>query len=236
MEQDSFLRFEDTFRRLASALAVPLPDSCLPQFYEYLCALKTWNQAINLTSLADEDEIIAKHFIDSLAGIKVIDKYGERYVLDIGAGAGFPGLPLKLILPDLALELLEPNEKKGSFLRYVVGSLGLRRVTVVSAKLEPYASRVNRPLFDYIVVRALKVDKDGQSLASLLKPSGKVILYRAEPVPRDFAFSGLALAQEVEYELPSNYGHRVLSIFSRASSETNVPRGTAESTNSVLGG
>lgn len=236
MEQDSFLRFEAAFRRLAATLALPIPDSCVPQFYQYLCALKKWNEAINLTSLSDDEEMIAKHFIDSVAGIKAIDKADEINVLDVGAGAGFPGLPLKLVLPDLALELLEPNQKKGAFLRYVAGSLGLQRVTVVSAKLEPYATRVNHPLFDYVVVRALKVDKSGQVLASLLKPAGKVLLYRAEPVSRDLELSGLALAQEVEYELPSNYGHRVISVFSKVPSEGDVPRGTSESRPSVLRG
>jgi len=208
----------------------------VPQFYHYLCALKKWNEAINLTSLSDDEEIIAKHFIDSVVGIKAIDKADEISILDVGAGAGFPGLPLKLVLPDLALELLEPSQKKSAFLRYVAGSLGLQRVTVVSAKLEPYATGVNRPLFDYIVVRALKVDKNGQVMASLLKPAGKVLLYRAEPFPRDFDLSGLALAQEVEYELPSNYGHRVLSIFSRVANGGDVPRGTSQSRPSVLGG
>jgi hypothetical protein len=63
------------------------------------------------------------------------------------------------------------------------------------------------------VVRALKVDENGQLLAGLLQPGGKVILYRAEPVPRSFRLTGLALVDEVEYELPSGYGHRVLSVF-----------------------
>lgn len=214
MEHDA-LQFADSFLRLADELAIPIPQSCLPSFFNYLCELKKWNQAINLTSIDDPDEILVKHFIDSIAGTKVIDNYDKNELLDVGAGAGFPGLPLKFLLPDLVVELLEPSEKKGSFLRYLVGSLGLKDVTVAAAKLQQYASRANRRTFNYIVVRAFKVDECGRLLADLLKPKGKVILYRAEPVPKGFELASLALVQEVEYELPSDYGHRVLSVFSK---------------------
>lgn len=212
VEHDA-LRFEECFRRFASELAIPIPDSCLPLFFQYFCALKNWNRAINLTSIDNDLEILVKHFLDSMAGIKVIDTTMKIELLDVGAGAGFPGLPLKLILSDSVLELLEPSEKKGSFLRYVVGSLGLQHVTIATTKLEQYVARANRRTFDYIVVRALRVDENGPLLAGLLQPGGKVILYRAEPVPRSFRLTGLALVDEVEYELPSGYGHRVLSVF-----------------------
>lgn len=214
MEHDAF-QFEESFRRFASDLAIPFPDSCLPLFLNYFCELKKWNRAINLTSIDDDLEILVKHFIDSIAGMKVIDSMKKSEIFDVGAGAGFPGLPLKLVAPDLVVELLEPSEKKGAFLRYVVGSLGLQQVTIAATKLEPYAARANRRTFDYIVVRAFKVDERGQLLSELLKPGGKVILYRAEPVPAGLSLAGLALAEEVEYELPSRYGHRVLSVFSK---------------------
>lgn len=213
-EQD-IVEFEASFRKLALELSIPVPDSCLPLFFRYLCELKKWNKAINLTSIHDDEEILAKHFVDSIACLKVIEKEGQCDVFDVGSGAGFPGLPLKLMCPDLGLELLEPSEKKGAFLRYMVGSLGLQGVTVSTSKLQQYASRVSRRAFNYIVVRAFKVDESGQLLADLLKPGGKVILYRAEPVPKGFVLAGLALAEEVEYELPSDYGHRVLSVFSK---------------------
>ena len=214
MEQDAS-QFEGAFRKLAAELDIPLNDACLPLFFSYHCELKKWNKAINLTAIYDDEEILVKHFIDSLHGIKVIDNAEKSDLLDVGAGAGFPGLPLKFVLPQLELELLEPSEKKGAFLRYVVGSLGLQHVTVVPAKLEQYVQRPNRRTFDYIVVRAFKVDESGPLLADLLKPGGKVILYRAVRIPMGFALAGLALVEEVEYELPSGYGHRVLSVFSK---------------------
>lgn len=216
MERDE-RQFEKSLQSLAADLSISIPDLSIHYFFRYLGELKKWNRAINLTAIDDDREILVKHFIDSIAGLKVIDINSEIELLDIGAGAGFPALPLKFVRPELSVELLEPSEKKGAFLRYVVGSLGLQGVTVATAKLEDYAGRENvQGRFDYIVVRAFKVDTFGLELSTLLKPDGKLVLYRAEKVPGSFELAGLALSKEVEYELPAKYGHRVLSVYSKA--------------------
>ena len=216
MEQDE-IQFAKSLQSLAADLSSSIPDFSIPYFFRYLGELKKWNKAINLTAIDDDREILAKHFIDSIAGLKVIDINREICLLDVGAGAGFPALPLKFVRPQLSVELLEPSEKKGAFLRYVVGSLGLQNVTVTTAKLEDYAGRGNaQGRFDYIVVRAFKVDQFGMALSTLLKQDGKLVLYRAEKVPRSFELVDLALIKEVEYELPAKYGHRVLSVYSKA--------------------
>ncbi|MCS6289678.1 MAG: 16S rRNA (guanine(527)-N(7))-methyltransferase RsmG [Nitrospira sp.] len=216
MEQHE-IQFAKSIQSLAEDLSISIPDLSLPYFFRYLGELKKWNKVINLTAIDDDREILAKHFIDSIAGLKVIDINDGTELLDVGAGAGFPALPLKFVRPELLVELLEPSEKKGAFLRYVVGSLGLVGVTVATAKLEDYASRENvHGRFDYIVVRAFKVDECGLALSTLLRPEGRLVLYRAEKVPGSFELSGLALIKEVEYELPAKYGHRVLSVFSKS--------------------
>ena len=216
VEQDE-IQFAKSLQSLAADLSSSIPDFSIPYFFRYLGELKKWNKAINLTAIDDDREILAKHFIDSIAGLKVIDINHETELLDVGAGAGFPALPLKFVRPELLVELLEPSEKKGAFLRYVVGSLGLQNVTVTTAKLEDYAGRGNaQGRFDYIVVRAFKVDQFGMALSTLLKQDGKLVLYRAEKVPRSFELVDLALIKEVEYELPAKYGHRVLSVYSKA--------------------
>jgi len=216
VEQDE-IQFAKSLQSLAADLSSSIPDFSIPYFFRYLGELKKWNKAINLTAIDDDREILVKHFIDSICGLKVIDINREICLLDVGAGAGFPALPLKFVRPQLSVELLEPSEKKGAFLRYVVGSLGLQNVTVTTAKLEDYAGRGNaQGRFDYIVVRAFKVDQFGMALSTLLKQDGKLVLYRAEKVPRSFELVDLALIQEVEYELPAKYGHRVLSVYSKA--------------------
>lgn len=207
---------EELLVQSASDLSISIPHTAIPLFMRYLAELNKWNQVINLTALQDAKEVIIKHFVDSLSGIKVIDIEQESEILDVGAGAGFPAIPLKIAWPHLSIELLEPNEKKGSFLRFVIGALDIRQARVATMKLENYAGRsgVER-LFDYIVVRAFKVDALGAMLESLLKDGGKVVLFRAAKVERNFKLDSLALIQEVEYELPSGYGHRTLSVFSR---------------------
>ncbi len=214
MEQND-LPIAELIKKSAGELALSIPDDAIPYFCTYLNELKKWNKAINLTAILDDQEVVVKHFSDSLAGLKVIDITDQTELLDVGAGAGFPSIPMKFVRPELSIEMLEPNEKKGSFLRYLIGSLGLRRATVATAKLENYVSRENnRRLFDYIVVRAFRVDTLGLALGRMLKVGGKLVLFRAAKVDRHFKLETLSLDQEVEYELPSGYGHRTLSVFS----------------------
>lgn len=207
---------EELLKKSTSELSISIPGSAVPLFFRYLNELKQWNQAIKLTAIDNDREVVVKHFVDSLAGLKVIEMTSETALLDVGAGAGFPALPLKFVRPDLRVEMLDPSEKKGAFLRYVVGALGLQQTTVATSKLEDYVKRRgSQRLYDYIVVRAFRVERFGLALGSLLKDAGKVVLYRAAKVGNDFRLDGLALVREVEYELPAGYGHRVLSVFSK---------------------
>ncbi|MCK6493923.1 MAG: 16S rRNA (guanine(527)-N(7))-methyltransferase RsmG [Nitrospira sp.] len=208
-------RLRQHLKRFSDELFLPIPESSFDLFERYYHALREWNRAINLTAIESEEEVAAKHFVDSVAGMKVIENAGLKCVLDVGSGAGFPALPLKFALPQLVVELLEPSEKRSAFLRYVIGLLGLSSVRVCSFKLDEYANRQPQRKFDYIVVRALRVDDAGNALSSLLRDGGKVILYRSSKVEADFRLNDLALDSEVEYELPAGYGHRVLSIFAR---------------------
>jgi 16S rRNA (guanine527-N7)-methyltransferase len=215
VEQDP-IQVPELLKKSAGEAYISLPDCSIPHFCTYLNELKKWNKVINLTAIDGDREIVVKHFIDSLAGLKVIGISNESELLDVGAGAGFPSIPIKLVRPELSIELLEPSEKKGSFLRYVIGSLGIRGASVATIKLENYVKReANRKRFDYIVVRAFRVDALGIELGSLLKDDGKLVLFRAAKVEPGFRLDSLALSREVEYELPSGYGHRALSVFSR---------------------
>ncbi|WHZ23583.1 MAG: 16S rRNA (guanine(527)-N(7))-methyltransferase [Nitrospira sp.] len=207
---------EKFLKKSVSELSISIPGSAIPLFFRYLDELKQWNQAINLTAIDDDREVVVKHFVDSLAGLKVIEVTAGTTLLDVGAGAGFPALPLKIVRSDLLVEMLDPSEKKGAFLRYVVEALDLQQATVVTSKLEDYVKgRGSQRRYDYIVVRAFRVERFGFALGSLLKDTGKVVLYRSATVGSDFRLDGLALVREVEYELPSGYGHRVLSVFSK---------------------
>jgi 16S rRNA (guanine527-N7)-methyltransferase len=136
-----------------------------------LAELDRWNRRINLTAIRDRDEMVAGHVLDSLAVRPYLQ--GPR-VLDIGTGAGFPGLPLAIVEPDLQFVLLDSNGKKLSFVRHMIGELGLSNVQAVKARAEDYQPDAR---FDTVIARALAsmprlvglsshlVGEDGQLLA-----------------------------------------------------------------------
>ncbi len=127
--------------RGASELALSLDAAQLAQFQTYYRELADWNSRMNLTSVIDYEEVQVKHFLDSLT---VVPALGEPLppnarVVDVGAGAGFPGLPLKLVFPGISLALAESTGKKAVFLRHVVETLGLDGVEVYTGRAEELA-------------------------------------------------------------------------------------------------
>jgi 16S rRNA (guanine527-N7)-methyltransferase len=122
-------------------------------FEIYLRELIAWNKKFNLTSLTDPEAIRQKHFTDSLFLLQAVPLSGQM-VVDIGAGAGFPGLPLKLVCPEIKLTLVEATRKKADFLAHLIKILGLKEARVVWARAEEFALN-NREAFDIAVARAV---------------------------------------------------------------------------------
>ncbi len=126
------------------------------KFMLYLSELKKWNRAYNLTAIREDRQIIIKHFLDSALYLKAVEGRGAN-IADVGSGAGFPGVVLKLLHPDLSVTLIEPSWKRAAFLRHIAGRLGLApRLTVFEGKaeeLEPGKSKDKA--FDIAVTRAL---------------------------------------------------------------------------------
>jgi 16S rRNA (guanine527-N7)-methyltransferase len=216
--------------RWSAALGVHLDGSHLEQFALYLREFLNWNRKINLSGLSDQQDIILKHFIDSLACSKAIDARqpdsSPSSLLDIGSGAGFPGIPLKLIYPDLEVTLLEPNLKKTAFLHHIIGTLRLSHISVASMRLEDYARQATRPQFTYAITRAVNLLPLMNCVTPLLDHGGRLILCRATPLEREEkeGVGNLVLEREIEYELPQRAGTRVLSVLKPKAHR--VPRGT----------
>lgn len=106
-------------------------------FELYYRQLIAWNESVNLTSITDYEEVQVKHFLDSLSCLQVLTPFApQTRCIDIGAGAGFPGLPLKIVRPQMRLTLLEATGKKVLFLEHIVGELGLREVEIVKGRAE----------------------------------------------------------------------------------------------------
>jgi 16S rRNA (guanine527-N7)-methyltransferase len=214
----------------SAKLGLTFTEHQLTQFSLYHQHLTAWNEKINLTAITDAKEIAIKHILDSLAGSKVLRPgIPQASLLDIGSGAGFPGLPLKILYPDLGVTLLEPNQKKTAFLRHIIGLLNLRNTQVISSTVESFSRQVEQQTkFLYVVTRALNVISNLSRLRPLVADNGMVILYRSQTVHSEiqgWMKEDFALREEISYDLPYGAGKRILSIF--APRQAYVPRGTA---------
>lgn len=118
-------------------LKLSLPNYQLDQLLDYVQLIQTWNKAYNLVGTSDSNELIQKHILDSLAIVPHITK---SPVLDVGSGAGLPGIPLAIALPDISFTLLDSNGKKARFMRQVVIQLKLDNVDIVQTRVEQYKS------------------------------------------------------------------------------------------------
>jgi 16S rRNA (guanine527-N7)-methyltransferase len=197
----------------SSTFGIELNDQQASACDIYCTELLRWNEKVNLTSIKDKREIAIKHFVDSFACVRALKQTDEARLLDVGSGAGFPGLPLKILRSDLTVTLLEPNGKKTAFLRHVIGTLNLTKIFVVSKTLNEFsAATKGSERFTYIVTRAVAAEEILPLLASLLAPGGRVILCRTKPFDMNAAPHGLTLSSEIAYDLPSGYGHRIMSI------------------------
>ena len=148
----------------SQAVSIHITSHQSDQFVQYARALQEWNKTINLTSVDDRREVVVKHFIDSIAPLQFGLLTGQESLLDIGTGAGFPSVPLKIMRPGLRPVLLEPNSKKASFLLYLVGTLELKNVQVISQTLEQFGGTGGNR-FDHVLVRALSQDTWGNRIA-----------------------------------------------------------------------
>ncbi|MCI0844821.1 MAG: 16S rRNA (guanine(527)-N(7))-methyltransferase RsmG [Chloroflexi bacterium] len=142
----------------AAQLGVALSEEQLDQFETYYRELADWNQRVNLTSIIEYEDVQVKHFLDSLTVCLTAREYlaGPVRVMDVGAGAGLPGLALKLAFPDLKIALVESAKKKAAFLHHIVETLGLEDVSVYTGRAEDLAREKDlRDAFDLVAVRAL---------------------------------------------------------------------------------
>jgi len=203
--------------RWSLKFGVQLSLEQLDIFQTYLRELIAWNSKINLTSISQPQEIIVKHFVDSIACSKsMVGLQKNSALLDIGSGAGFPGLPLKMIFPELTVTLLEPTSKKVAFLRHMIGTLKLRSITAIPKTLQAFATDcTHHETFAYIISRALNMNPIIDLCVPLLTVKGKLILCRSRPFSGNENSGRFEVENELSYDLPRGYGYRVLTILKR---------------------
>lgn len=141
---------QELLKKGLSELGINISADIVNKFLHYLSELIKWNRAYNLTAVTNESDIIIKHFFDSLLFLKAFPE-GDGNICDIGSGAGFPGVPIAIVKPDVLVTLIEPSRKKCAFLKNVKRVLSLEKVQVVESRVES----VREAAFDIATTRAL---------------------------------------------------------------------------------
>lgn len=177
------------------AVGLALSPVQVDQFLTYLELLLKWNRKMNLTALRAPEEIISRHFLDSLLLIPYLPEKGR--LLDIGSGAGFPGLPLKIARPGLSVDLAEATDKKVSFLKEVIRCLGLQGIRVLPFFLgrEPLPGPLSEP-WEIFLSRGVKTETVVRALSSTWGPAQRLLLVKGP--------DGLEEMQRLETVLEKN--------------------------------
>lgn len=171
---------ETILRQGLAALAIDLDDRAIALLCRYFTELDKWSKKMNLVARGDDRTILETHFLDSLTLLPLLrDTTGEKKLLDIGSGAGFPGLVLKCVLPELAVTLAEPRQKRVSFLKHVIRTLKLEGIEVLPERIEPdVATRKQYPL---ITSRAFADIPNFLAASEPLSPPGGLVLCMKGP-------------------------------------------------------
>ncbi len=159
---------EDRFYKELELLGISLSDIQKKQFEDYYKLLVEWNQKMNLTGITEKEQVYLKHFYDSATLVKVIDLNKEDTLCDIGTGAGFPGVVLKILFPNLKVTLVDALNKRILFLNHVIEILKLKNIETVHARAEEYAKE-HREKFDVVTSRAVS------SLSTLIEYSVPIV-------------------------------------------------------------
>ena len=207
---DQFLEF---FIEGAKNLGFSIQEGILEKFHLYYKELCFWNLSVNLTGLKTDKEKAVLLFADSLAGFLALPASQAVSILDIGTGAGFPGIPLKLAFPNLNVTLMEPHGNKTAFLHTVIGKLELANVLVIQKRLEDYNAFVKEEhKWDVAISKGVSLEHILPYVKNILKKDGKLVVFRASNIDNNLELQGMAIDREIPYELPYGLGKRLLFV------------------------
>ena len=183
------------FQKQLKELEIDLSEKQLQQLSEYYELLIRWNKVMNLTGLTEYGDVYEKHFLDSLSLVKVIDLQKTERVIDIGTGAGFPGIPIKIAFPHLQITLLDSLKKRIGFLNEVVEKLGLEEVETIHGRAEDFArDKQYREVYDLGVSRAVAdLSVLSEYCLPYVKTGGSFIAYKSDTAEEEIKKSEPAI-------------------------------------------
>lgn len=202
-----------------AALDQELPPTALAALLAFRDELLRWNARVNLTAVTEMDEVLEKHFLDSLAILPEVR--GAATLLDVGAGGGFPGIPLKIALPPLSVTLVDSAGKKVAFMKSAIARLGLKGARAVHAHVGGAPQREGLEPADLVVSRAF-MDPEGWIAlgAKYVAPGGRVVAMMGRPVvegalEQAAGAAGLRLHSLRMYRLPWSQSERSVATFTQ---------------------
>ena len=224
---------EEFYVHLAD-LGFPLTDRQKEQFERYFELLVEWNEKINLTAITDKDEVYLKHFYDSIAPILqgLIENQPIR-LLDIGAGAGFPSLPMKILFPELDVTIIDSLNKRINFLHLLAEDLGLSGVHFYHGRAEDFAQDKSfRAQFDLVTARAVaRMQVLSELTIPYLKVGGRLLALKASNAPEELEEAKNALnllfskvENNLQYELPNGDPRYITVVEKKKETPNKYPR------------
>lgn len=208
-----------------STHGIKLSDKQQQQFQTYYQMLVEWNEKMNLTSITEEHEVYLKHFYDSIAASFYTDLTKELTICDIGAGAGFPSIPLKIIFPNLKVTIVDSLNKRIHFLNQLADALDLENVSFVHDRAETYGKGDYRESYDIVTARAVaRLSVLSELCIPLVKKGGQFIALKSskgeeelEEARFGIGVLGGKVLDTISYELPENAGERQMIIIDKRS-------------------
>ena len=193
-----------------------LNNEKLERFEKYLFLIEEWNKKINITSIKNKEEVAIKHFLDSFIILKKFSVFGK--VADIGSGGGFPGIPLKIVNPEIEMFLIEPIRKRANFLRTVISNIGLKKINVLNERAENFNEKEK---FDFTISRALsELNTFCELSLPLLKKGGCLIAMKGKEIEKEINSlnkfeNKIKMISKIKHDLPLKSGSRSILVFQK---------------------
>lgn len=227
------MKTEEFYERLAD-LGYPLTEHQKKQYERYFELLVEWNEKINLTAITEKDEVYLKHFYDSIAPIvqSLIENRPIR-LLDIGAGAGFPSLPMKILFPELDITIIDSLNKRINFLHLLAEELGLNGVHFYHGRAEVFAQdKAFRAQFDIVTARAVaRMQVLSELTIPYLKVGGRLLALKASNAPEELEEAKNALnllfskvEDNLQYALPNGDPRYITIVEKKKETPNKYPR------------
>ena len=198
---------------------INLTDKMIDQLNEYASYLKEYNEKINLTAITEYEEVLDKHFYDSLL---LVDRKLEGSLVDVGTGAGFPGVVLKIVIPELKVLLIEPIQKRCVFLNSLIEKLGLKDIEVINTRGEDYSLK-HREEYDYVTARAVSnLNSLIEVCGAMVKENGYFICLRGKDGRQEIKDANKAIEimgfeiKSIKDECLFDGSNRVISYFKKS--------------------